>query len=129
MSTILRWLLTALLSALAGAAAHFFEGSCPLDGGSWVCGHWDLVVTIAAFVLAAFGVQVKRPKLAASKAARKVEGAAKIEPGPAPAIEVISDDGRPPGLPPAVLTDSQGTPVTGMSPDDPEWDAVHGGGG
>lgn len=73
MNTLLRWLLMAVLSALAGSAAHFFEGSCPLEPSSWVCGHWTLVVAVATLVLGAFGVRVKRPELATSKAAQKPE--------------------------------------------------------
>jgi hypothetical protein len=72
----------ALASALAGAAAHWFEGSCPLDASSWVCGHWTFVVAVATVVLGAFGVKVNRPKLAASKAAQRIE-----QPKPPPAPE------------------------------------------
>jgi hypothetical protein len=73
----------ALASALAGAAARVFEGSCPLDASSWVCGHWDLVVAVATFVLGAFGVKVNRQRLATSKAAHRAE-APKPPPAPEP---------------------------------------------
>jgi hypothetical protein len=87
-STLARWILMALASALAGAAARFFEGSCPLDGASWVCAHWEIVVTIASFVLGAFGVQVKRRGLAASKAAQRASPPPAPEPATSGEIEI-----------------------------------------
>lgn len=114
MSAIVRWLLLALLSALAGQAAKWFEGACPLDAGSWVCTNWGLVVAVATFVLGLFGVRVQRQRLAAVKSQRKVDP--KPEPVTTTATvpgEVvyttatgwgenvteggISDDDRPPG--------------------------------
>lgn len=105
MSTVVRWLLTALLSALAGSLAHVFEGSCPLTSSSWVCGHWDLVVSVATFVLAAFGVKVARKDQPVAQA----KAGLRVVPTPAPETEI----------PDAIVVDGEGNPVAmGRAPEE-----------
>jgi hypothetical protein len=77
-TTVLLWLAERLAAAAAGWA--------------FICGHWDVSVSVASAVLGVFGYHVTRAKLAASRAAQRVE----VEPPPpeTPAVAEVSVPAR-----------------------------------
>jgi hypothetical protein len=92
-TTVLLWLAERLAAAAAGWAAGYFSNPvCPSDPASFICGHWDVSVSVASAVLGVFGYHVTRAKLAASRAAQRVE----VEPPPpeTPAVAEVSVPAR-----------------------------------